>query len=153
MTALKQRFQNKFGKCAVKPTGYSLARIKHQSPKVYSADAVMQGYPGKRCDSFVLCICAPSTTGIYVVEEKGNRPHVGGVSEQLQGGANFISDFLMESDKFEFSPVLVTKSISRSMSKELLKVSVRLREKTQKIVHVKPKDSLKPIVTQHRGNK
>lgn len=153
MTALKQRFQSKFGKCAVKPTNYSLTGIRNQSPKVYSADAVMQGYPGKRCDSFVLCLCAPSTTGIYVVEEKGNRPHVGTISQQLQGGADFVCTILTRSDQFEFLPVLVTKGISASMRKELMRVSIKLREKSRQIAHVKPGDSLKPIAVQHRGSK
>jgi len=153
MTELKRRFQNEFGKFPVKPTGYSLARIRDQSPKVYSADAVMQGYPGKRCDSFVLCICAPSTTGIYVVEEKGNRPHVGTISQQLQGGADFVCALLAGSDKFEFLPVLVTKGISASMRRELMRVSIKLREKYRQVAHVKPGDSLKPIAAQHRGSK
>lgn len=147
MTAFKQRFQRKFGKCPVKPTNYLLTGIKNQSPKIYSADAVMQKYPGKRCDSFVLCLCAPSTTGIYVVEEKGNRAPIKTVQKQLQGGANFICNLLEERDRFEFLPILVAKGMSSSMHKELLRVSIKLREKTRQVRHVKPDAPLPPIAT------
>lgn len=153
MTALRQRFEGEYGKCKINPTSYSLTNIKSQSPNVYSADKVMQGYPGKRCDSFVLCLCAPSTTGIYVVEEKGNHPHVGTVPQQLQGGANFICTLLKGSDKFEFLPVLVTKGITASMRKVLLEVSIKLRDKTERIQHVKPNTSLKKIDIKRRGKK
>jgi len=151
MTAFRKRFQEKYGRCKIKSTNYCLTDIENQSPKVYSADAVMQGYPGKRCDSFVLCLCAPSTTRIYVVEEKGNRPHVGKIPQQLQGGANFICTILKGSDKFKFLPILVTKGITPSMRKVLLGVSIKLRDKTERIQHVKPNTSLKKIVIKHRG--
>ena len=70
MITFKKRFHEKYKKCTTKAYKYSLEKIKHQSPVVYSADKVMQDWSKIRCDSFVLCCCAPSTTGIYVVEEE-----------------------------------------------------------------------------------
>jgi len=113
----------------------------------------MEQHPGKRCDSFVLCLCAHSTTGIYVVEEKGKSPHEGTIPQQLQGGANFICNLLEDGDKFEFLPVLVANGISSSLRNVLNSADIKLREKSRKIVHVKPGDSLKPIAVQHRGSK
>jgi len=145
MTALKQRFQREFGRCETKSVKYSLDSIKDQSPKVYAADEIMKQHPGKRCDSFVLCVCAPSTTGIYVVEEKGNHAPIKAVRKQLQSGADFLCGHLTDMDKFKFLPVLVAKGMSSSMHRELLRVSIKLREKTRQIRHVKPKAPLPPI--------
>lgn len=146
MTAFKQRFQREFGRCETKSVKYSLKSINDQSPKVYAADEVMKQHPGKRCVSFVLCICASSTTGVYVVEEKGNRASIETVRKQLQSGADFLCGRLTDMDKFEFLPILVAKGMSSSMHKELLRVSIKLREKTRQIRHVKPKAPLPPIV-------
>jgi len=151
MTAFRQRFQEKYGKCPVKQTNYSLKNIKKQSPEVYSADEVMLEDSGKLCDSFVLCVCAqdtigaPETTGIYVVEEKGKYPPIKTVQEQLQSGADFICNLLEEEDKFEFLPVLVAKGIFPSRRSELAKVKIELRDKIERIAHVKPKAPLKRI--------
>lgn len=153
MTAFKQRFQRKFEKYETKSVKYSLKNIRDQSPKVYSADEVMKQHPSKRCDSFVLCLCAPSTTGIYAVEEKGNRPPIKIVQKQLQGGANFICNLLEESDQFEFLPVLVAKGTSFSMRNELNKASVKLRQDDRKIEHINPGDSLRRIGNKSRQMK
>lgn len=154
MTTFKQRFQRKFGECETKSVKYSLKNIRGQSPKVYSADEAMKQHPaGRRCDSFVLCLCALSTTGIYVVEEKGNRPPIRTVQKQLQVGANFICNLLEEGDKFEFLPVLVAKGMLSSMRNELNRVSVKLRQEDRKIEHIKPGDSLRKIGNKSRGSK
>ena len=105
----------------------------------------MRGVQTKHCDYFVFCDCAPSTTGIYVVEVKGASPSISEVKRQLQGGANFISSHIQQNDQYDFSPVLVAKGIHGSMRAKLVRETVILGEKTRYIKHVKVGSPLQKI--------
>ena len=98
-----------------------------------------------RCDSFVLCCCAQSTTGIYVVEEKGAHLSVTGVKKQLQSGADFISSQLNKNDRFDFLPVLVAKGVHKSMLHRLRQVEINLSGKKRRPEHVNTNAPLEPI--------
>lgn len=95
---IKKRFAEKYGKHTKRRAKlYKLAKIKDQSPIVYSADAIMKaanprGGEDARCDDFVLCEC-DSVTGVYIVEEKKGEAEKK-AAKQLQAGANFMSPFI-----------------------------------------------------------
>ena len=112
-------------------------KIKHQSPVAYSADKVIQDRSKIRCDSFVLCCCTPSTTGIYVVEDKGGHLSIDKVSNQLQSGADFIYRLLnKKNDKFHFLPVLVARGIRGSTKNKLKKARIDWNGKKILIKHI-----------------
>ena len=143
MATCKERFQEKYGEFTTTTRKYKLTKIKDQSPVVYSADKIMKAPEGKRCDSFVLCCCAPSTTGIYVVEEKkGTARDINKVEKQLQGGANFMSAFLKTDDQFKFLPVLVARGIPPNKRNKLETAKVSLGKEKKYIKHIKPGASL-----------
>ena len=148
MTTFNQRFQAKYGAHKIRPTRYTLKEIRDQKPAAYSADKIMQRLSANRCDSFVLCFCAPSITGIYLIEEKGANPSISKVKKQLQSGANFLKKdkLLQANDHFDFSPVLVAKAIPRIMNDKLKKTSVNLHGKIRYVEHVKVGKPLEKII-------
>ena len=99
MQEVKRIFNDKYQECEIdQRPEYKLGNI--DSPIVYSVDCVFERPPrqsGSRCDEFIFFNLNPTSTGIYLVERKDNHSNnVIKVKEQLQGGANFIEDFLEE---------------------------------------------------------
>jgi len=137
---IKAIFRDKHGKCLIPkskhPKEYKLENIT--KPEVYSVDCLFRYYPnrgGKRCDEFVFFDLSRNKTGLYLIEKKTNSQDIEEVIKQLQGGANFIADFLeddpaTDDQPFDFMPVWVSK-IKPSQRSILRgdKISLRRREK------------------------
>lgn len=149
---IKERIAKKYGKHKRESREgrlYTLAKIKDQSPVVYSADAIMKaasprGDETTRCDDFVLCNRA-SVTGIYIVEQKKGNARSEAIG-QLRAGAKFMSQFISDDDCCFFRPVLVAKAIP-SRLQGLLKARIQLGNlPIQKIEHVKVGRSLSSII-------
>lgn len=137
MSVIKAIFHDKHGKCLIpKRPEYKLENIKN--PEVYSVDCLFQYYPnrgGKRCDEFVFFDLSRNKAGLYLIERKTNSQDIEEVIGQLQGGANFIEDFLeddpaTDAQPFDFMPVWISK-IKPSQRPRLrsAKISLRRREK------------------------
>ena len=85
---------------------------------LYSVDCIISsGNKGNRPDEFIFLNAGNpghNITCLYVVERKSVSSNVGKVKRQLQGGADFIDDFIKKGDrrisskhKIVFRPVLV----------------------------------------------
>lgn len=157
---LKGIFYDKHKKCQIpEPSEYGLGNVA--DPTVYSVDCLFKGLPGKhgkRCDEFVFFILSHNKTGLYLIERKDTEsPNVTEAKEQLQGGANFIQDFLnddpsTENQSFDFMPVLVSDGIRHRLRSRLrtTKISISLKgkseEKSALIEHCKTGERLPPII-------
>lgn len=144
---IRKRVAEKCGKPQTSPEGrlYTLAKIRNQSPVVYSADEVMDAKKS-RCDYFVLCSLA-SVTGIYIVEQKDGMAESDAI-KQLCAGAKFMSRFIESGDCCAFLPVLVAKGIPRALYQKLLKTKIKLGHLSpQKIKHVKVGGPLPSILS------
>ena len=143
---IKQCFEKCFKVHQTNNRPYSLKFIKGQLPVSYSADKVMPNKQTNRCDYFVLCDCAPQTTGIYVIEVKGKSPSMKDVEKQLQSGADFVNKHLSANERIAFLPILVAKSIPRTTLKEFQEINIQLNGKKRKVTHIKHDKELKPIL-------
>ena len=136
MAVIKAIFHDKHGKCLIsKPLEYKLENITQS--EVYSVDCLFQCHSkgGKRCDEFVFFDLSQNKTGLYLIERKTNSQDIKEVIKQLQGGANFIADFLeddpaTDAQPFDFMPVWVSK-IKPSQRPRLrsAKISLKRRKK------------------------
>ena len=109
---------------------------------VYCVDCIATS--GTKPDEFIFLNAGQpghNITGIYLVERKTNFYNEAKVKEQLQGGANFIGDFidcdprLSRSHKSTFKPVLVSRGITKSASSTLLNIKVTLRGEAKHVSH------------------
>ena len=137
MSVIKAIFHDKHGKCLIPkskhPKEYKLENIKN--PEVYSVDCLFQWKGGTRCDEFVFFDLSQNKTGLYLIEKKTNSQDIEKVRQQLQGGADFIADFLKkdpatDDQPFDFMPVWVSK-LKPSQRPRLRgdKISLRRRKK------------------------
>ena len=137
MSVIKAIFRDKHGKCLIPkskhPKEYKLENVT--KPEVYSVDCLFQWKGKTRCDEFVFFDLSRNKTGLYLIEKKTNSQDIEKVVRQLQGGANFIADFLKkdpatDAQLFDFMPVWVSK-IKPSQRSILRgdKISLRRREK------------------------
>lgn len=143
MQEVKRIFNDKYQECEINQRPeYKLGNI--DSPIVYSVDCIFERPPrqsGSRCDEFIFFNLNPSSTGIYLVERKDNHSsNVNKVKEQLQGGANFIEDFLKndpatERQPYDFTPVWVSRGLRRTAHRQLKKHKVTLRSSSKRIIH------------------
>lgn len=143
MQEVKRIFNDKYQECEIdQRPEYKLGNI--DSPIVYSVDCIFERPPrqsGSRCDEFIFFNLNPSSTGIYLVERKDNHSNnVIKVKEQLQGGANFIEDFLKndpatERQPYDFSPVWVSRGLRRTALRQLKQHKVTLRSSSKRIRH------------------
>lgn len=150
MQEVKRIFNDKYQECEIdQRPEYKLGNI--DSPVVYSVDCIFERPPkqsGSRCDEFIFFNLNPSSTGIYLVERKDNHSNnVIKVKEQLQGGANFIEDFLKndpatDRQPYDFMPVWVSRGIKQNTRRELIKHKVSIRSKLKPIKHRKVNTTL-----------
>ena len=135
MAVIKAIFHDTHGKCLIsKPPQYKLENIT--KPEVYSVDCLFQWKGGTRCDEFVFFDLSQNKTGLYLIERKTNSQDIEKVVRQLQGGANFVADFLKkdpatEAQPFDFMPVWVSKikPSQRSILRRDAKISLKRRKK------------------------
>jgi len=145
MQEVKRIFHEKYRQCGItQRPEYKLGTIER--PTVYSVDCIFNKVARigrSRCDEFVFFNLKPSSTGIYLVERKDNHSNdVIKVKEQLQGGAKLIENFLYddpatEGQRYEFSPVWVSKGIKQSIRQKLSKHRVSIRSMRKPITHKK----------------
>lgn len=127
---------------------FKLGKIKF--PIAYSVDCLFNNprRGGERCDEFIFFDLTQRSTGIYLVERKDNNGNnITKITEQLQGGAEFIEDFLNDDpatdrEPFDFMPVWVSKGIRGSTRKKLVQIRISLRERTKPIKHIYIKGTL-----------
>lgn len=148
MPEVKRIFDEKYGSCDVKKIqGYEAGKFRLGSipnPIVYSVDCLFDKHPelrGERCDEFVFFEPNHLTAGIIMIEMKTNSQDVAKVSQQLDGGAGFIENFLdndpaTEGEPFDFMPIWVSKGLRSSTRKKLREVKVSLCNRSKRITHV-----------------
>lgn len=110
---------------------------------------------GKRCDDLVVLAVSRGKTGIYAVERKeGRRVAPLHVQEQLQGGMDFVDDFIdhhaeLRGQGFVFEPVLVYRNkavTTRAFRRKLEGRTVTSRfSKTKAIVCLPWGEPLPPL--------
>lgn len=143
---IKSAFTEKYADCQISaPPEYKVKNVN--SPVFFCVDCVYRKKPnsgGDRCDEFIFFYINRSVTGIHLIERKAGSVDVGKVRKQLQGGADFIADFITEDraldeyrHKFDFMPVLVSVSLSPSQLKNLIALKISLIGKSKHIHHVK----------------
>lgn len=154
MSEIKRIFHERYQKCetAQRPE-YNLGKINN--PNVYSVDCVFDLPPrksGDRCDEFIFYDLSPKKTGIYIVERKDNHSNnVKKVKEQLQGGADFIEDFLYKDpatdrQPIDFLPVWVSKGLRPNMRHTLKLIKISLRGIRKPIHHIITKKVLPELI-------
>ena len=139
MQEVKRIFHEKYKICNVDQLqGYNRGRYKLgkiKEPIVYSVDCIFLKHPqsgGKRCDEFIFYNLPQGYTGIYLIEIKDSvKINVDEVKEQLQGGAEFIEDFLnndpaTDNQPFEFTPFCVSKGIRPSVRTKLRQCKIHI---------------------------
>ena len=149
---LKSIFHDRHKNCQITELSeYQLGNMTN--PTAYSVDCLFQRPPGRggvHCDEFVFCVSSKNETGLYLVERKTNSQDVTEVKKQLQGGADFIQDF-MEDDPstdncpFDFMPVLVSKGIANKLRSRLRTATISLKGKFEPIEHCKTGNEL-PLI-------
>ena len=157
MAEIKGLFAAKYKDCDIdkipdyEARPYKLNRIS--KPIEYSVDCLFEQNrqaSGKHCDEFVFCDLPPDATGIYLIERKTHSQDVDKVRQQLQGGAQFIENFLQQDpatddQPLEFLPVWVSTGLKSSVSKRLRTVRISLRNHQKPIKHVQNKTPLPKI--------
>lgn len=152
MVVIKAIFHDKHSNCLI-PTQpeYELENITN--PEVYSVDCLFQYYPnkgGKRCDEFVFFDLGWNQTGLYLIERKTHSQDIKEVIKQLQGGANFIEDFLKkdpatDAQPFDFMPVLISK-IKPSQRPRLRRAKISLRRRKKPVWQIEKGRALPKII-------
>ena len=139
MAVIKAIFHDTHGKCLIPkskhPKEYKLGNIA--KPEVYSVDCLFQWKKKTHCDEFVLFDLSLNKTGLYLIERKTNSQNIKKVRQQLQGGADFIANFLKkdpatDAQPFDFMPVWVSKikpTQRSNLKKDANKISLRRRKK------------------------
>lgn len=119
------------------PKEYKLENIT--KPEVYSVDCLFRCHSkmeGEHCDEFVFFDLSRNKTGLYLIEKKKKSQNIKKVIEQLQGGADFIKDFLKkdpatDGQPFDFMPLWISqiKPSQRSILRRDAKISLSRRKK------------------------
>ncbi len=116
---------------------------------VFSVDCIFKqaNRRGSHCDEFIFSALNYASTGIHIIERKTNSTDATKVKEQLQGGANFIENFIKADPaihpyKFEFMPVWVSKDITPSIRRALVATRISLLNRKKSIRHIKNKQKL-----------
>ena len=149
---IKSEFQQHYANCiSLQAQDYEL-NSNVASPKIFNVDCVFEQARrrGRRCDEFVFFdLLSQNKTGVYLIELKTNSTKIDQIKEQLQGGANFIADFLNSGSytpkQYDFLPVLVSKGIKPSHHRTLLRQTISLGTIQKLIQHVTRKKTLPPI--------
>lgn len=159
MLEVKRIFHEKYRECDINQLPeydrgkYKLGNIKN--PVVYSIDEIFLKHPGRggsRCDEFIFFDLTEVATGIYLVELKDSgNINVEKVKDQLQGGADFIENFLADDpatddQPFDFFPYCVSKGIRQSARIELRQCKIYLHSRyghfSKRIKHIFFNDTL-----------
>ena len=149
MQEVKRIFHEKYKICNVDQLqGYNRGRYKLgkiKEPIVYSVDCIFLKHPqsgGKRCDEFIFYNLPQGYTGVYLIEIKDSvKINVDEVKEQLQGGAEFIKDFLdhdpaTDGQLFDFTPFCVSRGIRPSERSKLIQCKIHLRSRHRRIKQI-----------------
>ena len=142
MQEVKRIFHDKCRECDINQLPeydrgkYRLGSITN--PVVYSVDCIFLKHPGRggsRCDEFIFFDLTEVETGIYLVELKDSvNINVEEVRDQLQGGAEFIEDFLdndpaTDDQPFDFTPYCVSKGIRPSARTRLTQCKINMHSR------------------------
>lgn len=131
-------FKRSYKKCVIKlPPEYSFRSGVQRT--VFCVDCVFRATnrKGEHCDEFVFFCLEQKVTGIYLVERKGGENVIPSkAARQLQGGANFIADFLngdaaLDIYGMDYSPVIVA-NVLPSVHRKLVETKIFLRRKNSK---------------------
>lgn len=149
MQEVKRIFHEKYRECDInRLTGYDRGKYKLGSiknPVVYSIDCIFLKHPGRggsRCDEFIFFDLSEAATGIYLVELKDSvNIDVEEVKDQLQGGADFIKDFLDDDPatdyhSFDFTPFCISKGIRPSVRSRLIQCKIHIRAHYRRIKQI-----------------
>ena len=149
---IKSEFQQCYANCILPHAQDYTLSSNVASPKFFNVNCVFNQIQrqGRRCDEFVFFdLLSQHKTGVYLIELKTNNTKIDQIKEQLQGGANFIADFLNSGSytpkQYDFLPVLVSKGIKPSHHSKLLKQTISLGTIQKRIQHVTRKKMLPPI--------
>ena len=143
---IRDIFHGQYLKCLISGSSLPYKWNRKKNSEVYSVDCVISsGNKGNRPDEFIFLNAGKpgdNTTGLYLVERKSVSSNVGKVKRQLQGGADFIDDFIRgdrsisSKHKIVFRPVLVATKVKQSAHKahrELRRETVTLRGQKEQI--------------------
>lgn len=147
---INEVFFAKYGNCKISvPPQYKVRNVKN--PVVFCVDCVYgkkQNKKGRRCDEFIFFEINVNATGIYLIERKTNIIDLTKIEDQLQGGANFVADFIQKDPAldiygFNFMPVFVSSSdVIPSRRAKLLAIEISLIDNIKHIHYIKNKEKL-----------
>ena len=149
MQEVKWIFNEQYQECNIEQLqGYSRGKYKPgkiNNSIVYSVDCIFLKHPergGRRCDEFIFYDSSQGDTGIYLIEIKdSDKVNVDEVKGQLQGGADFIKDFLnndpaTDNQPFDFTPFCVSKGIRPSVRSKLIQCKIHLQSRHKRIKQI-----------------
>ena len=141
---LKTDLEKAFPNCVIPVDPKYVFPYTGKTYAVLGADCVYKNYnfrgKGENCDEYIVFDYTRKMTGIYLVESKENSNDVEKIRNQLQGGADFIKDFI-EKDRsradfqFDFRPVLVSRAIRVGMENRLRSQIICLGTRKKHILH------------------
>lgn len=147
MSSAISTLSSKFGQCICNVCERSKCKLKLSAfPNqkiILDIDCVAGQKPssvrGERCDSLIV-IEEKGATFLLPVEFKTTRVIPDKVMKQLEGGIKFFKNH--HQNDFYCYPVLVSKGLRRTVSKNLQKISIILNGKKIRIRHVLCNQSL-----------
>ncbi|MDA8014000.1 MAG: hypothetical protein MPK09_00040 [Gammaproteobacteria bacterium] len=145
---LKTDFEKTFHECVISVDPKYVFPYAGKTYVVLGADLVYENYnfrgKGENCDEYIFFDYTSKMTGIYLVERKDNEASksvkVEKIHDQLQGGADFIADFIEKDHsravfQFDFRPVLVSRTIRIGLNNRLKLKTICLHGRKKRILH------------------
>ena len=143
---IRDIFHGLYYKCLIPGSSLPYKWNRKKNSDAYSVDCVISsGNKGNRPDEFIFLNAGKpghNITCLYMVERKSVSSNVDKVKRQLQGGADFIDDFIRgdcsisSKHKIVFRPVLVATKVKQSAHKahkDLRRETVTLRGQKEQI--------------------
>ncbi len=144
---IKDEFSQRYRTCIINNPIKCKLTSRVEKPKIFDVDRVfIQGKgSGDRCDEFIFFDLGRDKAGIYLIERKDGQTKTEKIQKQLQGGANFINNFLCNeytgSDEFDFLPVLIAATIPSGRS-TYLRQKIFLKDLKRNIAHIEKNKEL-----------